>query len=77
MCNGNHTFCHRMASPEKWQGNEKLPLEKKEEKIEMKSITSNEETPKTTKASYIHSCTKTDTYMILVIKRTRPVEYSC
>lgn len=41
-----------MASPEKWQGNEKPPVEKKEEKIEMKSITSNEETPKTTKASY-------------------------
>ncbi|MCJ8743441.1 hypothetical protein PDJAM_G00094060 [Pangasius djambal] len=39
----------RMASPEKWQGNEKLPVEKKEEKIEMKSITSNEETPKSTK----------------------------
>ncbi|XP_058273774.1 voltage-dependent L-type calcium channel subunit alpha-1C isoform X5 [Hemibagrus wyckioides] len=39
----------RMASPEKWQGNEKPPAEKKEEKIEMKSITSNEETPKTTK----------------------------
>ncbi|XP_053505780.1 voltage-dependent L-type calcium channel subunit alpha-1C isoform X1 [Ictalurus furcatus] len=39
----------RMASPEKWQGNEKLPVEKKEEKIEMKSITSNEETTKPTK----------------------------
>lgn len=43
-----------MASPEKWQDNEKVPIEKKEEKIEMKSITSNEEPPKSTKASFIH-----------------------
>lgn len=50
-----------MASPEKWQGNEKLPVEKKEEKIEMKSITSNEETTKPTKASYIHSHTYIET----------------
>ncbi|XP_060745275.1 voltage-dependent L-type calcium channel subunit alpha-1C isoform X1 [Tachysurus vachellii] len=39
----------RMASPEKWQGNENPPVEKIEEKIEMKSITSNEETPKPAK----------------------------
>lgn len=50
-----------MASPEKWQGNEKLPVEKKEEKIEMKSITSNEETPKSTKASYIQTHTYIET----------------
>ncbi|XP_046729276.1 voltage-dependent L-type calcium channel subunit alpha-1C isoform X3 [Silurus meridionalis] len=39
----------RLASPDKWQGNEKPPAEKKEEKIELKSITSNEETTNTTK----------------------------
>lgn len=50
-----------MASPEKWQGNEKLPVEKTEEKIEMKSITSNEETAKSTKASYVYSHTYIET----------------
>lgn len=59
-----HTFMtpfpsYRTASPEKRQNSEKPPLEdeKKEEKIELKSITSDGETPTATKVS---SCTEID-----------------